>query len=150
LSSAKPICVEQSLATTPLAGPSSSMRRGDASPAASLSKDRRGTCARRVTPYLSGCCMTRFCALHAYADRRAAVVVLDKMMRRVQDEHTETRSQPLSVSSCIHCGKFHIGYEPKASARQCRQRKKAAADATVQTADQGQTPVSHRGTEPGR
>jgi hypothetical protein len=28
-----------------------------------LSKDRRGTCARRVTPYLPRCCMTRFCAL---------------------------------------------------------------------------------------
>ena len=53
----------QSLATAPLAGPSSSLRRGDASPAASLSKDRHGTCARRVTPYLPGCCMTRFCAL---------------------------------------------------------------------------------------
>src|SRR5215471_1778949 len=36
---------------------------GDVSPAASLSKDRRGTCARQVTPYLPGCCLTSFCAL---------------------------------------------------------------------------------------
>ena len=54
LSSAKPTCVEfyrvrhllQSLASAPLAGPSSSMRRGDVASAASLSRDRRGTCAR--------------------------------------------------------------------------------------------------------
>jgi hypothetical protein len=52
------------LATPPLAGPSSSLRRGDASAAVRLSKDRRGTCARWVTPYLSRCCMTNFCALH--------------------------------------------------------------------------------------
>jgi putative transposase len=45
----------QSLATTPFAGPSSSLRR---SPAARMSKDRRGTCAGWVTPYLSRCCMT--------------------------------------------------------------------------------------------
>src|SRR5215469_763499 len=36
------------------------MRRSDVSPAASLSKDRRGTCARRATPYLPGCCLTSF------------------------------------------------------------------------------------------
>ena len=38
-------------------------RRGDASPAAHVLKDRRGTCARWVTPYLSRCRMTYFCAL---------------------------------------------------------------------------------------
>jgi hypothetical protein len=59
--------VIQSLATTPLAGPSSSLRRGDASPAARMSKDRRGTCARWVAPYLSRCCMTYFCALQLRA-----------------------------------------------------------------------------------
>jgi hypothetical protein len=57
----------QSLATTPLAGPSSSMRRGEVFPSASMSKDRRRTCARRVTPYLPGSCMTNFCALHHLA-----------------------------------------------------------------------------------
>ena len=46
-------------------GPSSSMRRVDVSPAASMSKDRRGTCARRITPYLPGCCMTSFGALQS-------------------------------------------------------------------------------------
>src|SRR6516164_11228883 len=43
------------------------MRRGDVFPTASLSKDRRGTCARRFTPYLAGCCMTSFCALQPSA-----------------------------------------------------------------------------------
>jgi hypothetical protein len=28
-----------------------------------MSKDRRDTCARRVTPYLSSCCLISFCAL---------------------------------------------------------------------------------------
>jgi hypothetical protein len=40
----------QSLATASLVGPGSSMRRGKAPPSASMSKDRRGTCAWRVTP----------------------------------------------------------------------------------------------------
>ena len=51
------------------AGASSSLRRGDASPAARMSKDRRGTCARWVAPYLSRCCMTYFCALHRRISR---------------------------------------------------------------------------------
>ena len=52
------------------------MRRGDVSPAASLSKDRRGTCARRVTPYLPGCCLTSFCALQEPKPRGKRYVVL--------------------------------------------------------------------------
>jgi len=51
----------QSLATAPLVGPGSSMRRGKAPPSASMPKDRRGTCARRVTSHLPRCCMTSFC-----------------------------------------------------------------------------------------
>jgi hypothetical protein len=70
LFSAKPICVEfyplshllQSLATAPLVGPRSSMRRGKAPASASMPKDRRGTCARRITPHLPRCCLTSFCA----------------------------------------------------------------------------------------
>jgi hypothetical protein len=52
----------QSLATAPLVGPGSSMRRGKAPPSASMPKDRRGTCAWRVTPHLPCCCMTSLCA----------------------------------------------------------------------------------------
>ena len=52
----------QSLAPAPLVGPGSSMRRGEALPSASMPKDRRGTCAWRVTPHLPRCCMTSFCA----------------------------------------------------------------------------------------
>ena len=54
----------QSLATAPLVGPGSSMRRGKAPPSASMPKDHRGTCARRVTPHLQHCCMTSLCAPH--------------------------------------------------------------------------------------
>jgi hypothetical protein len=52
----------QSLAPAPLVGPGSSMRRGKAPSSASMPKDRRGTCAWRVTPHLPRCCMTIFCA----------------------------------------------------------------------------------------
>jgi hypothetical protein len=52
----------QSLAPAPLVGPGSSMRRGKALPSASMPKDRRGTCAWRVTPHLPRCCVTSFCA----------------------------------------------------------------------------------------
>ena len=54
----------QSLAPAPLVGLGSSMRRGKALPSASMPKDRRGTCAWRVAPYLPRCCMTSFCAPH--------------------------------------------------------------------------------------
>jgi hypothetical protein len=40
------------------------MRRSTAPPSASMRKDRRRTCARRVTPHLPRCCMTSFCAPH--------------------------------------------------------------------------------------
>ena len=63
----------QSLATPPLAGPNTSLRRDDVSPAASLSKDRRGTCARRVTSYLPGRRMTSFCALQHAANFKLAL-----------------------------------------------------------------------------
>jgi hypothetical protein len=47
------------------------------SPSASMSKDRRGTCGRRVTPHLPGRCMTGFCALQVgvlcISARRAAI-----------------------------------------------------------------------------
>jgi hypothetical protein len=54
--------VKDNTPNAPLTGPSSSMRRGDISPAASMSKDRRGTRVGWLTPYLPRCCMTSFCA----------------------------------------------------------------------------------------
>jgi transposase InsO family protein len=55
----------QSLAPAPLVGSGSSMRRGKAPPSASMPKDRRGTCTRRVAPHLLRCCMTSFSATQA-------------------------------------------------------------------------------------
>src|SRR5215469_13731689 len=49
-------------------GPSRSMRRSKAPPSASMPKDRRPTCAWRVTPHLPRCCMTSFCAPHVLID----------------------------------------------------------------------------------
>jgi Integrase core domain len=43
--------------------PSSSMWRGELSRPATMSKDRRGTCTRRVTLHLPTCCVTGCCAL---------------------------------------------------------------------------------------
>ena len=47
---------------------SRSMRRSKAPPSASMPKDRRRTCAWRVAPHLPSCCMTSFCAPHAFWD----------------------------------------------------------------------------------
>src|SRR5215469_1513868 len=85
--------VVQSLATTPLAGPSSSLRRGDASPAVRMSSDRRGTCARWVTPYLSRCCMTNFCALQAVDTPRPSTPTVG-IARCAQTENGVAAAKP--------------------------------------------------------
>ena len=49
-----------------------------------MSKDRRGTCGRRITPYLLRCCMTYFCALQVRrADEGLVPVDPPGALRRV-------------------------------------------------------------------
>jgi transposase InsO family protein len=71
----------QSLATAPIVGPCSSMRRGKAPPSASMPKDRRGTGAW-VTSHLPRCCMTSFCAPVCCRDNRKGGRYVVKLCKR--------------------------------------------------------------------
>jgi hypothetical protein len=56
------------------------MRRGKAPPSASMSKDRRGTCAWRVTPHLPRC-VTSFCApqlVHSRSSRPSPPIFIKR------------------------------------------------------------------------
>ena len=97
----------QSLATAPLAGPSSSMWRGELSRPATMSKDRRGTCARRVTLHLPGCCVTGCCALQARG----------RTVGPLESRSTRTNARVSRASEPVAQGELTIG--PTSETAQC-------------------------------